>query len=91
VTNHPARNKRAAKRGPHPTGAEIRQTREEAEQTQTQAAESIGVALRTWQDYEAEKRKMPPGLWEYYCLQCAFPREMGRLIRRWRSGNVFAE
>lgn len=91
MTNHPARNKRAAKRGPHPTGAEIRQTREEAEQTQAEAAASILVALRTWEDYEGERRKMPPGLWEYYCLQCAFPREMGRLIRRWRSGNVFAE
>lgn len=91
MTNHPARNKRAAKRGPHPTGAEIRQTREEAEQTQTEAAESIRVALRTWQDYEGERRKMPPGLWEYYCLQCAFPAEMRRLIRRWRSGNAFAE
>lgn len=91
MTNHPARNKRAAKRGPHPTGAEIRQTREEAEQTQTEAAQSIHVALRTWEDWEGERRKMPPGLWEYYCIQCAFPREMGRLIRRWRSGNVFAE
>jgi len=89
--NHPARNKRAAKRGPHPTGAEIRQTREEAEQTQTEAAQSIHVALRTWQDYEGEQRKMPPGLWEYYCLQCAYPREMGRLIKRWRTGDVTAE
>ena len=89
--NHPGRNKRAAKRGPHPTGAEIRQTREKAGQTQAEAAASILVAAKTWQDYELERRKMPPGLWEYYCLQCAFPREVGRLIRRLRSGNVFAE
>jgi len=84
-------SKRAAKRGPHPFPAEISQTREEAGQTQSEAAACILVSVRTWQDYEQGRRKMPPGLWEYYCLQCAFPREMSRLIRRWRSGNVFAE
>lgn len=83
--NHPNRNKRAAVRGPHPTGAEIRQTRLELGQTQSEAAESIHVALKTWQDYEGERRKMPPGLWEYYCLQAAFPDEIQRLIKRLRG------
>lgn len=89
--NHPNRNKRAAQRGPHPSPAEITQAREEAEHTQAEAAACILVSVRTWQDYEQGRRKMLPGLWEYYCLQCAFPAEMRRLIRRWRSGNVFAE
>lgn len=89
--NHPNRNKRAARSGHHPTGVEIRQAREEAEQTQTEAAACIQVALRTWQDYEGERRKMPPGLWEYYCLQIAYPSEMGRLLRRWRTNNPLAE
>jgi DNA-binding XRE family transcriptional regulator len=83
--NHPSRNRRAAKRGPHPTGSEIRQAREEFGHTQTEAAESIHVALRTWQDYEGERRKMPPGLWEYYCLQIAYPQEMRKLMTRWRD------
>lgn len=71
--NHPNRNKRAAARGPHPTGAQIRQTREKAEQTQTEAAQSIQVALRTWQDYEGERRKMPPGLFRLYKLLTRYP------------------
>lgn len=85
MTNHPARNKRAAQRGPHPTGDEIRSTREEYGHTQTEAAECIHVAAKTWQDYESERRKMPPGLWEYYCLQVAYPREMRKLLLRWRD------
>lgn len=71
--NHPNRNKRAAKRGPHPTGAEIRQTREEAGQTQAEAAASILVATKTWQDYELERRKMPPGLFRLYKLLTRYP------------------
>lgn len=85
MTNHPNRNKRAAKRGPHPTGAEIRHMRERAGHTQSQAAAAIQVALRTWQDYEGEKRKMPPGLWTYYCLQVLFPDEMRRLTRSYEK------
>jgi hypothetical protein len=54
------------------------------DQTQTEAAACILVSVRTWQDYEQGRRKMPPGLWEYYCLQCAFPSEMDKLITRWR-------
>jgi len=60
------------------------QAREEAGHTQTEAAECILVSVRTWQDYEQGRRKMPPGLWEYYCLQTAFPNEMDKLITRWR-------
>lgn len=83
MTNHPHR--KGARQGSHPAVAEIRATREEAGQTQTEAAEAIQVALRTWQDYEGGQRKMPPGLFEYYCLQVAFPREMQKLIIRWRD------
>lgn len=73
MTNHPARNKRAASRGSHPAGREIRQTREEFGHTQTEAAEAIHVALRTWQDWEGEQRKMAPGLFLLYKLVARYP------------------
>jgi DNA-binding transcriptional regulator YiaG len=91
MTNHPARNKRAAQRGPHPSPAEITQAREAAEHTQAEAAACILVSVRTWQDYEQGRRKMAPALWEYYCLQVAYPQEMRRLIRRWRTDNPLAD
>lgn len=54
-------------------------------------AAALEVAVRTVEDWEGERRKMPLGLWTYYQLLCAFPREMQRLLRKWRSGNAFAE
>lgn len=44
----------------------IKETRQRADQTQTEAAESIGYKMRTWQDWEAGKFKMKPVLWESY-------------------------
>jgi len=41
------------------TPIEIKQARQSAGLTQTQAGELVGVALRTWQHWEAGDRKMP--------------------------------
>lgn len=46
-----------------PKGAEIRKLRESAGITQTQAAESMFVTLRTWQHWEAGNHKMRILMW----------------------------
>ena len=45
-----------------PDPSEIRAAREAARLTQTSAAKLIFSTLRTWQDWEAGKRKMHTGL-----------------------------
>jgi|GEM_PF-1236086 len=68
MTSHPNRSRRRKAPGRNPTPAEIAQTREEAELTQTQAAALIYRTLRSWQDWEGGQRRMDPALWEYWCL-----------------------
>lgn len=46
-----------------PTAEQVRQARSDAGLTQTHAAALIGAAMRSWQDWEAGKSKMPAGLW----------------------------
>lgn len=46
--------------------AAILAARTAAGHTQAEAAETIEVARRTWQDYEGGRRKMPPGLLRLY-------------------------
>lgn len=53
----------------NPTPQEIRAAREAAHLTQTAAAELIYSKLRTWQDWEAGKRKMHPGLFELFKIK----------------------
>lgn len=53
----------------HPTPDQIRITRKQAGFSQTIAAELIHSNLRTWQDWEAGKAKMHPGLWELFQIK----------------------
>lgn len=56
-------------RTPAPT--EIRAAREAAGLTQTMAAERVCSKLRTWQDWESGKARMPPGLWVLFRIKSA--------------------
>lgn len=51
------------------TPASIRAAREAAGHTQTEAGELVGGTRRTWQDWEAGLRTMPPSVWELYRLR----------------------
>lgn len=51
-----------------PAPETIRAAREAVGHTQTVAAGTIHSALRTWQDWEAGVRRMPPTAWELYRL-----------------------
>ncbi len=47
----------------------IRTARLIADLTQTQAAETVHVSLRGWQQWEAGDRTMPPGLFELFMIK----------------------
>ncbi|MDP3844301.1 MAG: XRE family transcriptional regulator [Oxalobacteraceae bacterium] len=49
-----------------PTSEQIRATRKKSGLSQTAAAKLIYSTLRTWQDWEAGKAHMHPGLWELF-------------------------
>ncbi|MHB1619705.1 MAG: helix-turn-helix domain-containing protein [Sulfuricella sp.] len=49
-----------------PTPDEIRAARKAVGLSQTAAAELIYSTMRTWQDWEAGKAHMHPGLWELF-------------------------
>ncbi len=53
--------------GESPTPGQLITKRNAAHLSQTAAAKLVYVALRTWQDWEAGKAAMPPGLWELFC------------------------
>jgi putative transcriptional regulator len=53
----------------NPTPQQIRDKRHRAHLTQTAAAALVHSALRTWQDWEAGKAAMHPGLWELFTLK----------------------
>ena len=48
--------------------AEIKQARQAAGLTQTEAAKLVGVALRTWQHWEGGDRKMSAPVWKLFLL-----------------------
>jgi len=50
----------------HPAPEQVRTARAAAGLTQAAAAEMVHCARRTWQDWEAGKRKMPLGLFELF-------------------------
>jgi DNA-binding transcriptional regulator YiaG len=52
-----------------PTPDEIRRARETSGLSQSQAAATVLVVLRTWQRWEYGERQMPPGLWELFQLK----------------------
>jgi len=33
----------------------------------------VHVALRTWQQWEAGDRRMPPAAWELFCIKIGIP------------------
>lgn len=68
MSNHPNRS-RAASAARNPTPDEIVGERFNARLTQTEAARLIHSTLRTWQDWEAGKARMHPGLWELFILK----------------------
>lgn len=49
--------------------SEIREARLKAGHTQEQAAHTVGVARRTWQDWERGIAAMMPGLFELYLIK----------------------
>ncbi|AYN20041.1 helix-turn-helix domain-containing protein [Alcaligenes aquatilis] len=53
----------------NPTVTAIRDARVAAELTQTEAAQTVRVSLRTWQRWEAGDRTMPTGLFELFMLK----------------------
>lgn len=77
MTNHPNRSAGHPARNPSP--AEVRAAREAAGLTQTEAAAVIHSTLRTWQDWEAGKARMHPGLWELFGLKVARLAMLGAL------------
>jgi len=60
---------RAASAARNPSPDEIVGERFNARLTQTEAARLIHSTLRTWQDWEAGKARMHPGLWELFILK----------------------
>ena len=52
-----------------PEPDEIRAARAAAGLTQTEAGDLVHASLRTWQQWEAGDRKMPPGLFELFKLK----------------------
>lgn len=74
MTNHPGRKPGSA----HPDPALIKATRGGVLQTQTEAAETVHASLRTWQDWEAGKRRMPLAAWELYITVHCLPGGMLR-------------
>lgn len=51
------------------SATEIRQARIRSGLTQRECAELIGVALRTWQQWEEGSRKINASAWELFCIK----------------------
>lgn len=49
-----------------PTADDLRAARQSLRLSQSAAATLIGSTLRTWQDWEAGKAAMHPGLWRLF-------------------------
>jgi DNA-binding transcriptional regulator YiaG len=69
MANHPNRTKGTKVPAANPTPTEIRSARESAGLTQAAAAELIYSTSRAWQLWEADDRRMHPGLWELFLLK----------------------
>lgn len=68
MANHQNRS-RVKSPASNPEPESILAARTNAGLTQTQAAELIYSALRTWQQWEAGDRRMHPGLWELFNIK----------------------
>lgn len=67
MTNHPNRSRDAAGRSPTPD--EIKEAREAAQMTQTEAARKIYSSLRAWQNWEGGLRQMPAAAFELFLIK----------------------
>lgn len=56
-----------------PTPEQVKDARQRAGLTQTQAAELVYSKLRSWQQWEAGDRAMHPGLWELFRIKTETP------------------
>jgi len=54
---------------PSPTADAVRSVRQKTSLTQTQAAHLVHASLRSWQQWEAGDRAMPPGLFELFMIK----------------------
>mgnify|MGYP000917526335 CR=1 FL=1 len=70
MANHPNRG-RAGSPARNPAPNEVRAAREAVGLSQSAAADLIHSTLRTWQDWEAGKARMHPGLWELFRIKSA--------------------
>jgi DNA-binding transcriptional regulator YiaG len=66
VSNHPNRSQANRAVAGNPKPAEILRAREDAGLTQQQAADLLFSSWRTWQNWEAGERRMPPSAWELF-------------------------
>lgn len=64
MTNHPNRGRSNPAANPAP--ADIREAREAAGLTQTDAAALLHTTCRTWQQWEAGDRRMHAAFWELF-------------------------
>jgi DNA (cytosine-5)-methyltransferase 1 len=71
MTSHPNRGPKGPFSSPAPES--IRQAREAAGLTQTQAAHLIHGTMRAWQEWEAGNRRMHAGLWELFIRKTRGP------------------
>lgn len=69
MSNHPNRSKKNKTAAANPFPDEIREARETAGLSQTDAAALIYSKMRTWQDWEAGIARMHPGLWELFNIK----------------------
>jgi len=67
-TNHPNRSRRDNPAA-NPSPDEIRDARAAGGHSQAAAASTIYSTMRTWQDWEAGKRRMHPALLELYKIK----------------------
>lgn len=52
-----------------PTHKEVKEAREQAGLTQSEAGKVVQVSARAWQNWELKVNNMPPGLWELFLLK----------------------
>jgi DNA-binding transcriptional regulator YiaG len=69
TVSHPNRSKVNRRHGQTPTPAEIRAARESAGKTQAQAAALVYGTVRTWEDWEGGRRRMPAAALELFMLK----------------------
>ena len=89
--NHPNR-KHADNPSGHPSAAEVRQAREEAKLTQTEAADLVHTTVRVWQQWEStvegDARRMHPATWELFLVKSSAVLRKSHKLVAWLSENI---